>query len=85
MNTEQFVNRITQVKGIGEWTAQYIALRALNDPNAFPHTDLILLRAAADKGETLSATQMLVKADAWKPWRAYVVMLLWKHYVAQHG
>jgi AraC family transcriptional regulator of adaptative response / DNA-3-methyladenine glycosylase II len=44
--TEDFIERVCAIKGIGEWTAQYIAMRALNDPNAFPHSDLILRRAA---------------------------------------
>ncbi len=80
VNTEEFVNTICTVKGIGEWTAQYIAMRALNDPNAFPHSDLILRRAAAPPGETLSPKQLLRKAEAWQPWRAYAGILLWRSY-----
>lgn len=80
MATAQFVERITRISGIGPWTAQYIALRALNDPDAFPHSDLILLRAAAADDETLTPGQLLAKAERWRPWRAYVVMLLWRHY-----
>jgi len=79
-STERFINRICQIKGIGEWTAQYIALRALRDPNAFPHGDLILQRAAASSGQRLSARQLRKKAECWQPWRAYAVMLLWRHY-----
>jgi len=83
MATEEFVERITRIPGIGPWTAQYIALRALNDPDAFPHSDLILLRAAAGDGETLTPKQLLAKSERWRPWRAYVVMLLWRHYANQ--
>ncbi len=83
MVTEEFVERITRIPGIGPWTAQYIALRALNDPDAFPHSDLILLRAAAADGETLTPKQLLIRAERWRPWRAYVVMLLWRHYAMQ--
>ncbi|MDP1932288.1 MAG: AlkA N-terminal domain-containing protein [Gammaproteobacteria bacterium] len=83
MTTEEFVERITRIPGIGPWTAQYIALRALNDPDAFPHADLILLRAAAADGETLTPGQLLIKAERWRPWRAYVVMLFWRHYAQQ--
>ncbi|MDO8273583.1 MAG: DNA-3-methyladenine glycosylase 2 family protein, partial [Gammaproteobacteria bacterium] len=72
--------RIVQIPGIGPWTAQYVALRALNDPDAFPHADLILLRAAALPDETLTPAQLLQRAEKWRPWRAYVVMLLWRHY-----
>ncbi len=81
-DSENFRETICRVKGIGEWTAHYIAMRALNDPNAFPHSDLILRRAAAAEGETLSARQLLTRAEAWQPWRAYTVILLWRHYQA---
>lgn len=80
LETDDFVRRICQVKGIGEWTAHYIALRVLNDPDAFPHSDLILRRAASKKGKTLTAKELLERAEDWKPWRAYAVILLWKHY-----
>lgn len=78
--TDEFVTSICKIKGIGEWTAQYVALRALNDPNAFPYSDLILRRAATKPGETLTAKQLLIRAEDWKPWRAYSVLLLWRHY-----
>jgi AraC family transcriptional regulator of adaptative response / DNA-3-methyladenine glycosylase II len=80
METSEFVKEICTIKGIGDWTAQYIALRAINDPNAFPYSDLILRRAAAKTGETLTPKQMLLRAESWQPWRAYAVMLLWTHY-----
>lgn len=83
MNSDEFVERSTQISGIGPWTAQYIALRALNDPDAFPHADLILLRAAAGPGKTLTPKQLLEKSQKWRPWRAYVVMLLWRDYALQ--
>jgi AraC family transcriptional regulator of adaptative response / DNA-3-methyladenine glycosylase II len=81
--TSEFVERACRIKGIGEWTAQYMAMRALSDPNAFPHGDLILRRAAAPDGETLTPKQMLTVASAWQPWRAYAVLLLWRHYGQQ--
>lgn len=77
--TAEFVARICNVKGIGEWTAQYIAMRALNDPDAFPYGDLILRRAAGD-GDTLAPRELLQRAADWQPWRAYAVLLLWRHY-----
>jgi AraC family transcriptional regulator of adaptative response / DNA-3-methyladenine glycosylase II len=80
MDTPAFVARVQQIPGIGPWTAQYIALRALNDADAFPHSDLILLRAAALPGETLSPAALLTLAERWRPWRAYAVLLLWRHY-----
>lgn len=80
LDTPAFVARVEQIPGIGPWTAHYIALRALNDPDAFPHNDLILLRAAALPGETLAPADLLRLAERWRPWRAYAVMLLWRHY-----
>ncbi len=78
--TEEFIERICQCKGIGAWTAHYIAMRALDDPNAFPHSDLILRRAAAEPGATLTPRQLLNLAEPWQPWRAYAVLYLWKKY-----
>ncbi len=64
--------------GIGEWTAQYIALRELREPDAFPHGDVALQRALAEPdGTRLSATQLLARAEAWRPWRAYAAQHLW--------
>ncbi|HET7922088.1 MAG TPA: AlkA N-terminal domain-containing protein [Gammaproteobacteria bacterium] len=65
------------IPGIGAWTAEYIALRALGDPDAFPAEDLILRRMAGD-GTALSATTLRQRAEAWRPWRAYAVMHLWR-------
>ena len=62
------------VPGIGEWTAQYIAMRALSWPDAFPHTDLGLMKAL---GHT-NARRLLAAGEAWRPWRAYAVMHLWQ-------
>jgi AraC family transcriptional regulator of adaptative response / DNA-3-methyladenine glycosylase II len=83
MTTGAFVERIMQIPGIGPWTAQYIALRALNDPDAFPDADLILLRAAAAPGSSLTPQQLQERSQAWRPWRAYAVMLLWREYGLQ--
>ena len=79
---EAFVCAFCEIKGIGEWTAHYVAMRALADPNAFPHSDLILLRAAAETGETLTPRALKAKAEPWQPWRAYAVLFLWRGYAA---
>ena len=79
---EAFVRAFCESKGIGEWTAHYVAMRALADPNAFPHSDLILLRAAADTDETLTPRMLKARAEPWQPWRAYAVLLLWRGYAA---
>jgi len=78
--TAEFVDSICSIKGIGQWTAYYIAMRALNDPNAFPYSDLILCRAASAPGEPLTPKQLLSLSLPWQPWRAYAVILLWRHY-----
>ena len=62
------------ISGIGEWTAQYIAMRALRWPDAFPHSDFGVLKAM---NET-NPRRVLQRAEAWRPWRAYAVMHLWK-------
>ncbi len=83
--TQQFVNQVCAIKGIGDWTAHYIAMRALNDPNAFPYSDLILLRAAAPPGKPLTPKQLLALSEQWQPWRAYAVILLWRLYAYQQS
>ncbi len=64
--------------GVGEWTAQYIALRELREPDAFPYSDIGLLRAMADaEGVRPSAQQLLDRSETWTPWRAYAAQHLW--------
>jgi AraC family transcriptional regulator, regulatory protein of adaptative response / DNA-3-methyladenine glycosylase II len=62
------------VPGIGEWTTGYVAMRALGEPDAFLPGDLVLRRAAGG----CSARELDRTAEAWRPWRAYAVMLLWQ-------
>ena len=80
---QNFSGQIQQIKGIGEWTAQTIALRALRDPDAFPHGDLILRRALDTGNPPLSPADLLERAQAWRPWRAYAVILLWHCHQAE--
>ncbi len=69
--------RWTALPGIGPWTAQYIALRALGHPDAFPGGDLVLRRAAG--GESAPTSRALsIRAEAWRPWRAYAAIQLWR-------
>ena len=74
---DAFVARLTSLPGIGEWTAQYIAMRALRHPDAFPSGDLGLLRAVAALGHPMSAKELAQYAERWRPWRAYAAMYLW--------
>jgi AraC family transcriptional regulator of adaptative response / DNA-3-methyladenine glycosylase II len=72
------VRRLRALPGIGEWTAQYIALRALRDPDAFPAADIGLQRSLADSGGSRPSTAVLLaRAEAWRPWRAYAALHLW--------
>ncbi len=71
------IERLRSVKGIGEWTAHYIALRALREPDAFPASDIGLLRGAAVDGERPTPAALLARAERWRPWRAYAAQHLW--------
>jgi len=75
---EEFVSRWTALPGIGEWTAHYMAMRALSDPDAFPAADLILRREATKDAAPLSTKTLTMRAEAWRPWRAYAVIHLWR-------
>jgi AraC family transcriptional regulator of adaptative response / DNA-3-methyladenine glycosylase II len=75
---EQTVTRLRSIRGIGEWTAQYIALRAIREMDAFPATDIGLLRSvAAMDGEKSTPGNLLSRAESWRPWRAYAAQHLW--------
>jgi AraC family transcriptional regulator of adaptative response / DNA-3-methyladenine glycosylase II len=70
--------RLVQIPGIGEWTAQYIAMRGLGQPDTFMAGDLGVRRALADASGNLPTPQQAAAlAEAWRPWRAYAVFYLW--------
>ena len=75
---QQFVASWTALAGIGEWTAHYIAMRALSNPDAFPAADLVLRKAVASDGVPVTTKVLQNMADAWRPWRAYAVLHLWR-------
>ena len=75
---EGAVRQLRSLPGIGDWTAQYIALRALREPDAFPAADAGLLEATAHLfGRRPSSAALLARAAGWRPWRAYAAMHLW--------
>lgn len=78
---EAAITRLRAIRGIGEWTAQYIALRQLREPDAFPASDIGLIRAL-EKLESREYTpaQLLARAESWRPWRAYAAQHLWAEY-----
>jgi AraC family transcriptional regulator of adaptative response / DNA-3-methyladenine glycosylase II len=72
-NVEEQIEALMRLPGIGPWTAQYIAMRALHWPDAFPSGDLMLMRAA-----NATRRQLQELAQAWRPWRAYATHYLWQ-------
>ncbi|MDQ2715700.1 MAG: DNA-3-methyladenine glycosylase 2 family protein, partial [Chloroflexota bacterium] len=74
---EQTVERLLKLPGVGLWTASYIAMRALGDPDAFPGADLGLRRALEQQGVAADLKSIERRAQAWRPWRAYATHHLW--------
>jgi AraC family transcriptional regulator of adaptative response / DNA-3-methyladenine glycosylase II len=75
---DEAVARLRGLPGVGEWTAQYIAMRQLREPDAFPAADIGLMRAMADaEGRRPGAATLQARAERWRPWRAYAAMHLW--------
>ena len=71
------VVKLTALPGIGDWTAQYLAMRALGEPDAFPAGDLGVRQALAVRGKLPSERDVRARAERWRPWRAYAVLALW--------
>ena len=76
-DVQSTLQQLQQLPGIGDWTAQYIAMRALGEPDAFPAGDLGVRKALARGGVMPSERDVLARAEAWRPWRAYAVLALW--------
>jgi AraC family transcriptional regulator of adaptative response / DNA-3-methyladenine glycosylase II len=75
---EEAVAKLRQIRGVGEWTAQYIALRALRETDAFPAADIGLLRGAeVMDGAKSTVSLLLTRSESWRPWRAYAAQHLW--------
>jgi AraC family transcriptional regulator of adaptative response / DNA-3-methyladenine glycosylase II len=70
---EGTLRQLRKIPGIGEWTAQYLAMRALSWPDAFPHTDLGIRQALGEK----NPKKILEMTEPWRPWRAYAALHLW--------
>ncbi len=73
----QILDRLRAIPGVGEWTAQVVAMRALQEPDAFPAGDLFLRKALGRDGDLASPAQVLAAAERWRPWRAYAALYLW--------
>jgi AraC family transcriptional regulator, regulatory protein of adaptative response / DNA-3-methyladenine glycosylase II len=75
---EATVARLRAIHGIGDWTAHYIALRAVRETDAFPASDIGLLRGAAGRhGPRPTPAELRGRAEPWRPWRAYAAQHLW--------
>lgn len=77
---ETLIDRLCALPGIGRWTAEYIALRAFGEPDAFPTADLGLLKSPLWGAEGISARELQKRAELWRPWRAYAAVYLWQSY-----
>lgn len=77
-SVEDVVAALSALPGVGDWTAQYVALRALGEPDAFPAGDLVLRRVAAGDGPAWSARALEAAAESWRPWRGYAALHLWR-------
>jgi 3-methyladenine DNA glycosylase/8-oxoguanine DNA glycosylase len=76
---EETIHALRELPGVGPWTAQYLAMRAFQEPDAFPSGDLALRKAAGN----LTARQLEQRAESWRPWRAYAAINLWRLYANQ--
>lgn len=85
-NLDGTVASLCDVQGIGPWTAQYIAMRACGEPDAFPSGDLVLRRFGQRLDPRISSeAKLLDHAEPWRPWRAYAAMFMWRSYVSNPG
>ena len=74
---------LTALPGIGEWTAGYIAMRALGEPDVFPAGDIVLRRALSGTTKPLSPADAATMSEAWRPWRSYAVLHIWMQAAAR--
>jgi AraC family transcriptional regulator of adaptative response / DNA-3-methyladenine glycosylase II len=77
VDPEEAMTRLLALPGIGQWTAEYIAMRALRCPDAFPHGDLAVRNSLGG----VTATRAEEIAEAWRPWRSYATLHLWRERV----
>ena len=80
----EFCDALVAIKGVGDWTAQYVAMRALKNPDAFPGSDLGLIKAIAYP-DRVTPKELITRAEDWRPWRAYAAMLLWSSLTGSGG
>jgi len=74
---EAATNELCSLPGIGQWTAQYIAMRVLRESDAFPDGDVALRRTLSNEGNRIDSRELLARAERWRPWRSYATLHLW--------
>jgi AraC family transcriptional regulator of adaptative response / DNA-3-methyladenine glycosylase II len=81
VNTGSIKTQLMKIPGIGQWTTEYIAMRALREPDAFPAADLALKRELKEMSQQAECLNREInRPDIWRPWRAYAAMVLWRKY-----
>ncbi|KAB7634881.1 adenosine deaminase, partial [Verminephrobacter sp. Larva24] len=80
---EKTTAALCALPGIGDWTAQYIAMRVLRWPDAFPSGDVALYKALGLQGQKNPARAATAAAQAWRPWRSYALLRAWAGAAAQ--
>ncbi len=80
---DELTKTLVELKGIGPWTVNYLAMRGLSDPNAFPASDLGVIKALTVEDNKPNVKQILARAEQWQPWRAYATLYLWLSLKAQ--
>ena len=78
MDEQFFYEQVIAIPGIGPWTAQYICLRALSNPDSFLHGDLVIRKVAEKILGVRSGKELINRAKAWQPWSGYAGMHLWR-------
>ena len=76
-STDSVLQALKTATGISQSTAEYVALRALGEPDAFPLGEMALRQVASDTDRPLSPEQLEARAEAWRPWRGYAAVHLW--------
>jgi AraC family transcriptional regulator of adaptative response / DNA-3-methyladenine glycosylase II len=84
-NPERFYQQLVAVPGIGPWTAEYLCMRLLHWPDAFPAGDLGIQKALGMPGMRLTESAARAASQTWRPWRSYATMLLWRSISNQGG
>jgi AraC family transcriptional regulator of adaptative response / DNA-3-methyladenine glycosylase II len=74
---DEAMNALASIPGVGPWTRQVIAMRALGDPDAFPESDLGVRHGAELLGLPPTPAALVERSQIWRPWRAYAVQYLW--------